>query len=234
MIMEIDERILDAVKQTEIIRPPKQTLSTFGTTNLYYYLLTEPAYAEPGKEITETVVREGRVIAEKPRVVTPYYLMHLEGFGADARKYFEMMLNAYGPDSPGIYYTYKNEPANMNILTDNMAAVVDKLNGEIEKRGDALASIIKGKDELWDVSILKFIFEITRNSVQSNVTQFGARGLLTVDKRGVPGEARMRIEQLFKKVNDGDMEPRQLKEELDRWGLFDEYEDRFLALFRKK
>jgi hypothetical protein len=26
----------------------------------------------------------------------------------------------------------------------------------------------------------------------------------------------------------------QLKEELDRWGLFEEYEDRFLALFRRK
>jgi hypothetical protein len=232
--MEMDERIWDAVKQTEIIRHPKQTLSTFGTTNLYYYILTEPAYVEPGKDVTETVVREGRVIAERPRVVTPYYLMRLEGFGTDARKYFEMMLNAYGPDSPGIYYAYKNEPINMNIVTDNMASVVDKLNSEIEERGDALASIIKGRDELWDVSILKFIFEITRHSVQSNATQFGARGLLTVDKSGIPAEARMTIEQLFSKVKAGKMEPSQLKEELERWNLFDEYEDRFLDLFRKK
>jgi hypothetical protein len=232
--MEMDERIWDAVKQTEIIRHPKQSLSTFGTTNLYYYILTEPAYVEPGKDVTETVVREGRVIAERPRVVTPYYLMRLEGFGNDARKYFEMMLNAYGPDSPGIYYAYKNQPINMNIVADNMASVVDKLNSEIEKRGDALASIIKGRDELWDVSILKFIFEITRHSVQSNATQFGARGLLNVDKSGVPADARMTIEQLFSKVKAGEMEPIQLKEELEHWNLFDEYEDRFLDLFRKK
>lgn len=232
--MEIDERILDAVKQTEILRPPKQTLSTFGTTNLYYYLVTEPAYAELEKKVTETVIREGRVIAERPRVVTPFYLMRLEGFGADARKYFEMLLNTYGPDSPGIYYAYKNEPKEMNIVSDNMASVVDKLNGEIERRGDALASIIKGKDELWDVSIMKFIYEITRHSVQNNATQFDARGLLKVDKSGIPAEARMRIEQLFTRVEAGEIEPSKLKEELDRWSVFDEYEDRFFRLFRKK
>jgi len=232
--MEIDERILDAVKQTEIIRPPKQSLSTFGTTNIYYYLLTEPAYSELENKVTETVIREGRVIAERPRVVTPFYLMRLEGFGADARKYFEMLLNTHGPDAPGIYYAYKNEPKEMNIVSDNLQTVVDKLNGEIDSRGDALASIIKGKDELWDVSLMKFIYEITRNSMQSNVNQLGARGLLNIDKRGVPAEARVRIEQFFAQVESGNAEPRALKEELDRWGLFDEYEDRFFRIFRKK
>jgi len=62
-----DERIIDAVKRTEILRPPKRSLATFGTTNVYYYLVTEPAYAELVEATTETVVREGRVIAEKPR-----------------------------------------------------------------------------------------------------------------------------------------------------------------------
>ena len=69
--MEIDERILDAVQQTEILRPPKQSLSTFGTTNIYYYLLTEPSYSEIENAATETVIQGRRVIAERPRVVTP-------------------------------------------------------------------------------------------------------------------------------------------------------------------
>ena len=208
--MEIDERILDAVKQTEILRPPKQNLSTFGTTNIYYYLVTEPAYADLENNNTETVVREGRVVAEKPRVVTPFYLMRLEGFGADAHKYFELLLNTYGPDAPGIYYAYKNEPKEMNIVSDDMASVVDKLNGEIESRDDRLAAIIKGKDELWDVSIMKFIYEITRHSVQSNADQFSNRGLLKIDKRGLPGEARLGIEKLFAMVEKGEAEPRRI------------------------
>ena len=71
-MMEINEdRIKSAVRNTEILRLPKQSLYTFGTTNIYYYLVTEPAYSELVKNITETVVREGRVIAERPRIVTP-------------------------------------------------------------------------------------------------------------------------------------------------------------------
>jgi hypothetical protein len=231
--MEIDERILDAVKQTEILRPPKQNLLTFGTTNIYYYLLTEPSYAEIENRVTETVIREGRVVAQKPRVVTPYYMTRLEGFGADARKYFEMLLETHGPDAPGLYYAYKNEPKEMNIVSDNLQTVVDKLNGEIDSRGDALASIIRGKDDLWDVSLMKFIYEVTRKSVQTNASQLGARGLLKVE-RGIPAEARMRIEQLFIQVESGNAEPRVLKDELDRWGAFEEYEDRFFRIFKKK
>ncbi len=56
-----DEKIRDAVKHTEILRLPKQSLATFGTTNIYYYLVTEPAYSELVKDVIETVVREGRL-----------------------------------------------------------------------------------------------------------------------------------------------------------------------------
>jgi hypothetical protein len=49
-----DERIKDAVEHTEIIRLPKQSLATFGTTNIGYYLLTVPAYADLVKDIAET------------------------------------------------------------------------------------------------------------------------------------------------------------------------------------
>ena len=47
-----DERIREAVSRTEILRAPKQALYTFGTTNIYYYLLTEPAYSELVKNIS--------------------------------------------------------------------------------------------------------------------------------------------------------------------------------------
>jgi len=231
--MEIDERILAAVRETEVIRHPRQTLSTFGSTNIYYYILTEPAYFEFDNNVTETVIREGRVIAERPRVVTPYYLMRLEGFGSDARRYFEMLLETHGPDAPGLYYTYKNEPKQMNIVSENLPVVAEKLNSEIDKRGDTLTSIIKGKDELWDVSLMKFIFEITRNSLKNNIAQLGSRGLLNVDRKGIPADARLHIEHLFNLVEGGEVEPRQLKDELDRWGVFEEYEDRFFRLFRK-
>lgn len=228
-----DEKIQNAVKQTEILRSPKQNLATFGITNVYYYIVTEPSYIGENKEVTETVVREGKVVAERPKIVTPYYLSHLEGFSGDARRYFEALIRLHGAHAPGLFYTYKNEPKETNIVSENMPSVIGKLNELIDKRGDALAAIIRGVDELWDVSILKFIYEITANSVKDNVMQMGARGLLNVDASGVPAEVRMRINGLFRLVEGGELEPGKLKEELDRWGLFELYEDRFLSIFKR-
>ena len=229
-----DDRIEYAVGHTEILRLPKQSLSTFGTTNIYYYLLTEPAYKELTRDVNETVVREGRVIAERPRIVTPYYLSRLEGFSLEARRYLDALIKAHGPDAPGLFYTYRNEPKELNIVSDHWHSVVDKLNAEIDKRGDPLTSIIKGEDELWDVSLLKFIYELARTSLPHHLSQMGARGLLDVDSGGVPVDARLRIEGLFKRVIKGDYDPYELKRELDRWNLFAEYEDRFFAIFKKK
>ena len=229
-----DDRIEYTVRHTEILRPPRQSLATFGTTNIYYYLVTEPAYAEITGEADETVVREGRVIAERPRIVTPYYLSRLEGFSLEARKYLDTLIKAYGPDAPGLFYTYRNEPKELNIVADKWLAVVDKLNAEIDKRGDPLTSIIKGEDELWDVSLMKFIYQLARSSLQDNLSQMGARGLLNVDSGGVPVDARLRIEELFGKAMKGEYDPHDLKDELDRWNLFAEYEDRFFAIFKKR
>ena len=228
-----DERIRDAVNHTEILRPPKQSLATFGTTNIYYYLVTKPAYAELIKNVTETVVREGRVVAERPRIVTPYYLSRLEGFSSEAKRYFDMLTRTHGSNAPGLLYSYRNEPKELNIVSDDLLSVVNKLNAEIDKRADPLASIIKGEDELWDVSLLKFIYEMTKSSLRDNLLQLGARGLLDTDASGIPVDARVRIDELFRKVSKGEVEPRELKDELDRWGLFEEYEDRFFTIFKK-
>jgi len=229
-----DERIKEAVSRTEILRPPKRNLATFGTTNIYYYLLTEPAYSELVKGGNETVIREGKVVAERPRIVTPYYLSQIEGFSSDARKYFDILVKTHGANAPGLFYSYKNEPEELTIVSDSLLAVVDKLNLDIDKSGNPLTSIIKGMDELWDVSLLKFIYELTRSSLPDNLMQLGSKGLLDIDSRGVPAEARVRIEELFKLAGKGEIEPGELKDELDRWGLFEEYEDRFFTFFKRR
>ena len=231
--MESDERIRNAVINTEIIRLPKQNLATFGITNVYYYLVADATYNELINS-HETVIREGRVIAERPKIVTPSYLSRVEGFSSEAKKYFEMLMTQGNPDTPGLVYAYRNEPKELNVVSDNLAAVVARLNEKIDQKGDPLMSIIKGEDTLWDVSILKFIYEITSRSVMDNVRQLNRRGLLDVDGSGVTSDARIRIESLFGLVEKGEMEPADLKAELDRWNVFEQYQDRFFSIFHKK
>jgi hypothetical protein len=234
MMDNYDERVEYAALHTEILRHPRQHLSTFGITNIYYYLVTEPIYTELMGEARETVIREGRVIAERPKIVTPYYLSHLEGFSVDARRYFEMLLRMHGADTPGLLYTYKNEPKELNIVSDGWQLVVDNLNKEIDRKNDPMMSIVKGQDDLWDVSLLKFIYEVTSNSLQSNIQQLGSRGLLGMSHGGVPIEARQRIEEMFGQVAGGEVSAHDLEQELNRWGVFYEYQDRFFAVVRGK
>src|ERR1035437_4381573 len=119
-----DERIREAVNQTEILRAPKQSLYSLGTPNLYYYLVTEPVYSEKSRP-PETVIREGKVIADRPKIVTPQYLSRLEGFSPEARRYFESIINEKS-NASGLLYTYKNEPKEMNIVSGPLSETVAK------------------------------------------------------------------------------------------------------------
>lgn len=224
--MEADERIKYAIEHTEVLRAPAQSLATFGTTNIYYYLITELAE-------WVNVVREGRVVATKPKIVTPSYLINLEGFSPQAKKFIEMMAEKY-PHEPGIFYTYKNEPRGMNIVSEPEGAIVDKISRLIDSQQDPLTTIIRGVEELWDVSLLKFTYELTTSSVHSNVAELERRGLLHIDSAGVPRDARNHIEELFEKAKRDPSWAPVLVGELRHWGLFYEYQDRFLSLFKKR
>jgi hypothetical protein len=79
---------------------------------------------------------------------------------------------------------------------------------------------------------MKFIFEMTSASIGGNLADFHSRGLLSV-KDGVPAEARLNIEDMFRRLKEGIIGPRELQQELERWGLFEAYQDRFLAAFRR-
>jgi len=223
--MNVDARIKYAIEHTKVIRFPRQSLATFGNTIIYYYVVTE---------LTENVnvVREGNVIAQRPRIVTPYYLTSLEGFSEQAYKYFQAM-SAKFPDEPGIFYRYKNEPKEMNIVSETIAKLINKLNERIEEENNPLSTIIKGIEELWDVSLMIFIYELTRKSIYDNVIDFQRRGSLDIDSTGVPKDARNFIEELFELVSKDVSRASELVTELNRWGVFEEYQDRFFALFQK-
>ena len=230
-----EERIVAALEQTRVVRPPKQHLATFGSTNLSYYLVTTPVYEEIHRRDPETVVREGRVIAKRPEVVTPSYILHLPGFGDEARRSLEMLSQRLGPNAPGLMYSYQNEAIGLNIVGGEADGVAERIGGDLDGKRDDLAVVLRGPDDLWDVSLMKFIYEYTAASVMGNIDDLSGRGLLDPDPGlGIPMAATQRVEALFSQVEVGDADPSTLKQELDRWDLFDRYQDRFLALFKRR
>ena len=53
------------------------------------------------------------------------------------------------------------------------------------------------------------------------------------DSPGLPDSARHRIEELFKQAKKDLSRSMELKKELDKWNVYDQYEDSFLDLFKK-
>jgi hypothetical protein len=223
--MDSDDKILFAIQNTQVIRPPRQRLSTFGSTNVYYYMITELM-----QEVN--VVREGRVIAARPKIVTPAYLINAEGFSGSAKRYIQMIAEQ-NPNEPGILYSYKNETTETNVSSQSMPALLDQINERIDSHSDPLSAVIKGVEEMWDVSLMKFTFELTRSSLQQNVSEFYSSGRLNSDEQGIPKDAIANIEELFDAVRKDPSRAPELVSELQRWNLWAQYQDRFLQLFRK-
>ena len=232
-MFESEKDLIKAVQKTRVARKPLQHLATFGTTIINYYVITEPIYSDIDELKKETVVRTGRVNSGKPEIVTPTYALNLKGFSSEAYKYLEFISNKFGVNSPGVLYQYKNEPGKINILNGSVEEVSNNIIKELNTKKDKLTAVIVGVDELWDVSLLKFIHDFTSESLVSNVNEFNSMGLLQPQGQfgGVPKAAVQRIEILFNQVEFG-ADPEILKKELDRWGLFDHYEERFLNLFK--
>jgi hypothetical protein len=226
-------RIEEALGRTEIVRPPRQSLAAFGETTVYYHLVTEPVYAEFSGGETETVLREGRVTYGQPRILTPAYLGRIEGFSPEAIEAIRML----GAHTPGILYRlhYRNEPEKTSIAPGSLRSVIDNLNRELDRKGDLLSAIIKGTDELWDICLIKFIHDMLLVSHHFSIApEFEKQGLFELDQVGIPRSARFEIERLFLAVEKGKIDPALLKLELDRWGVFPQYEDRFFGLFRTR
>jgi hypothetical protein len=222
-----------AIEQTWVARFPKQHLATFGSTNISYYVVTEPIYLDAQPEKPEGVVRTGRVIAERPAIVTPTYAMNLQGFSSEAYEYFQSVAMQAGPNSPGLLYQYKNETGNTEIVSGAASEIANKISGNLERKKEDMSVVMVGVDQLWDVALLKFIYEFTSSSLFGNIQDLKGRGLLDPQESlgGVPRAAVEQIDRLFREVDQG-ANPEILKRELDRWGLFDFYQDRFLDLFR--
>ncbi|MEQ8224577.1 MAG: hypothetical protein ABRQ37_19825, partial [Candidatus Eremiobacterota bacterium] len=71
-----------AITHSCVLRQPQQKIATFGVTNIKYFIITDPII----NNLIETqqndlILREGQVIAERPQIITPYYLNSLfQGF----------------------------------------------------------------------------------------------------------------------------------------------------------
>src|SRR5439155_1054826 len=77
-----------AIENTQVILAPEQKIATFGTTSFRFYLISELM-----DRVNEVRVRDGKIHADRPQILTPEHFSRLllEGFGEKAKRYIEKL-----------------------------------------------------------------------------------------------------------------------------------------------
>ncbi len=243
--MDDDKRVREALKETEILYQPQQLLDTFGSSTVKYYVLSESICDElTGQNSKDTVIRKGELIWEPPRVLSPIHMLKMEGFNEKARQAIEMIAKE-NPNLAAFFYSirYEKRSEEMHVVNGSVEEASERIINEIERDREPLTAVIKGVGGYWDVSLMKFIQDmVIRSAKFSQFPDLKDKGLIKIDESGypvvtkdstgVPLAAKNKIESMFSQVSNGELEAKNLKEELDKWGLFEQYEDRFLNLFK--
>ena len=220
-----------AVRNTEVIVPPKRHLETFGNTIINYVLVSELM-----DSVRQVRVREGRMQALRPQIVTPaaYSKMILEGFGEQAEKYLEWLREH--EDSVHVLqygYSLKQEAFSEEIVNDGIENVLGRVKQDVTARDDPLSAVVKGVDTPWDVCLVRLFWLAIRNSVQVNVKEMAERKLFE-RQEGIPAGVREEIEAAFAAAAADPRRTRELGALLQRHNLFEQFQDRFFALVRRQ
>mgnify|MGYP003586009002 FL=1 len=220
-----------AVNNTEIVVPPKRHLETFGNTMINYYLVSELM-----DSIGKVRVREGRMQALRPQIITPasYSSLMLEGFGEQAQQYLEWLkehedtvrILRYG-------YTLKQEAFSEQVLTDTLDAVLERVKADVAGKKDPFAAVVKGVDDPWDVCLVRLFWTVIQNSAQANIREMHERHLFEMQD-GIPAGLRDEIEKAFAAAAKDPSLIKALGKLLQDHGLFERYQDRFFNLVQGK
>src|SRR5438034_9555809 len=77
-----------AIENTQVILAPEQRIATFGNTSFNFYLISELM-----DRVDQVRVRNGKIHAERPQILTPEHFSRLllEGFGEKAQRYADQL-----------------------------------------------------------------------------------------------------------------------------------------------
>lgn len=171
-----DDSFQFAIESTRVVRAPERLIETFGTTTFRFFLITELM-----DSVNQVRVRDGRLHAERPTIITPGYIQRqlLEGFGEKAQEFLGW-LQDHSRDLAILKYgfQFKKTDISEEVVHCPIEDVVGRLNEEVVRRADPMSAIIQGVDEGWEVCLLKFASDMIQQSAPENMGEWKRRGLI--------------------------------------------------------
>jgi hypothetical protein len=171
-----EDTIQYAIENTQVIVAPQRRIATFGDTSFRFYLVTELM-----DNVNQVRVRDGRLHAERPQIITPGHIqrMLVEGFGENAEE-FAGWLRENAPQLAMLKYGFQFRKTDISneVVHDPLADVVGRLREKVEASDEPLSAVIHGVDEGWEICLLKFAADLIQESSGGNFGDFRKRGLI--------------------------------------------------------
>ena len=210
-----------AVNNTAVVLQPQRNLETFGATVVDYHLISQLM-----DNVSQVRVREGRLQAYRPEIITPRSFMEnaLEGFAETQASEYLDWLREHEADLMILKYGFKikKELTSEQIITDGIEAVTERVKSDQSARNKPHTAVLVGVDEPWEVCLLKLLVELVKQSGPGHARD------LHKDPMGHHHE----IENAFLSASRDKSQVPALADLLKRTQLFRQYEDRFFALVR--
>jgi hypothetical protein len=216
----------DLLGRIKLLRAPTHALSTFGATRLSYHLVSPVEDLE-----NRTRLRRGTVLSDKPQILTPEALAErFKGFGRQSSEFAEWLTPAYRDLLRALQYNFKNQDLRTRVISGSPQAVSERIISDLERREVRNEAVIGCPDAAWGLALMKFTLDHAARSFPTQVRDLERRGLF--DPQGKEADRKRReVEGLFTAARADRTALEALGRKLKEYGLFEEYEDRFLSLF---
>ena len=165
-----------AIENTQVILAPEQKIATFGTTSFRFYLISELM-----DRVNEVRVRDGKIHADRPQILTPEHFSRLllEGFGDKAQRYADQLRERLHNMAVLRYgFQFRKTDVTEETLRDSMDSVINRTKRRVENSNEPLSAVIQGVDDAWEVCLLKFTIDMIERSSGGNIGDFRKRGLI--------------------------------------------------------
>ena len=116
------------------------------------------------------------------------------------------------------------------MINGDPRLVAERLLADFDARGVQDRAVIRCPDGAWALALMKFTLDEAARSFPGHVQDLERRGMFSAD-RGEGDRRRREVEALLDTARRDRTVLDELGRTLREYGLFDEYEDRFLALF---
>jgi hypothetical protein len=178
--MHSPDNIHYALETTRVIREPDTRIQTFGETRFEFQLISELM-----DRVGEVRIRTGEVEAQRPRILRPepFRDIELDGFDPSARAKLDKMIEKFRDEGKNLAFLqygfqFRRGEVHEEIVHDTIDSVRERVLDDIRRSGNPSRAIIEGVDDAWEISILKFSFEMIMRSQEINAFDFKRRGMI--------------------------------------------------------